>query len=590
MAELILSNKMTGSYNLMAIGQSPIELQYTVVNNSNSQVEIEYGIVGNSSSEIELNYSVIYGGSSQVEIEYVPTVSSIIEIQYEVNPHNRMRARFDLQLPPIVKVEVPPIADSFVASFNPFNFVNYGSNNSMVVGNDDKGSNSSYIKFPTDIVEEGGIVRDAKIRIHYTDLDDDYTLMLARVRSEWDEYNITYRNRPTDVVNVTNQYVNNKDEFYIEIDITELFTEWNDGLLNEGILLTSNKPSATFRTRESFLPPQLIVNYYSPRPVINTNSRVTLEYEVVAIDDSQIEIQYDVHSDYDFSEIELQYFVKAPNEVFVEEIEIQYEVTQKDRIDTSNDIEIQYYPQFDLFSVVELQFEIEEKNDNSEIELEYEVSFNNVSEIELQFKIEEKIDNSEIELIYDVLATHTAGTNQIELQFEIEEKIDNSNIEIQYQVVHNSYDELELQFEIEHKEDSSQVEIEFQIIEVGKSELEFQYEVPFTDDSSQVEIEYVVLAKDSSNVELQFEIESKDSNSNIELTYEVGAYDSSEIELTYEVRINGSDSVTIEYGVPGEDNSNLELQYLVRAEFLSIIEIQYEVNGESSSTSYVYIM
>lgn len=590
MAELILSNKMTGSYNLMATGQSPIEIQYTVTNSSSSQVELEYGVIGYASSEIELNYNVIYGGSSQVEIEYVPTVSSVIEIQYEVNPHNRMRARFDLQLPPLVKVEVPPIADSFVASFNPFNFVNYGSNNSMVVGNDDKGSNSSYIKFPTDIVEEGGIVRDAKIRIYYTDLDDDYNLMLARVRSEWDEHNITYRNRPTDVINVTNQFTNNKDEFYIEIDITNLFTEWNGGLLNEGILLTSNKPSATFRTRESFLPPQLIVNYYSPRPVINTNSRVTLEYEVVAKDDSQIEIQYNVESRYQFSDIELQYFVKAPNEVFVETIELQYNVQPKDRIIGEDSIELQFEPQFESFSVIELQFEIEEIETSSEIEIQYETLFSDTSQIELQFEIEEKKDTSKIELIYDVLAMYTASSSTIELQFEIEQKEDNSEIELQYQVVFNDASSIELQFEIEEKFDTSNIEIQYDIVSVGKSEIELQFEIESTDDESLIEIQYEIVAKDTSEIELQFKIEQKEASSIIELEYLIGGYEHSEIEIEYEVRSGSQSSIEIQYGVPGNDSSTIELQYLVRAEFLSIIELQYEVNGNSGSNSYVYIL
>lgn len=542
MSEIILNNKMSAEYNLMGEGNSYIQLDVIVGNYYENDLEIIFEVRGSKTSQITMNYEIVYSNSSSIVIEYTPFSSSIIGIEYEINPHNSMKVKYDLQLPPTIEIVNFSVQDSFVASIRPYSILNYGNNISMLVGQDHKGDNISYVKFDTSNVPSGVVIRTAKIRLYYTQFTDNQDIGIYRVKENWSEYGITYNNIPSNDEFLTNEYTNNPDEFYIEFDVSNIASQWIDGLSNDGVSLKSSEGLSVFRTKEHSQPPKLIIEYYSPTSSILASSRISTEFYVVEMTDNSIELEYEVHSDFRFTEIQLDYFVKAQNDIFDEFIELEYEITQVPFIQEDSTIVINYKITFDNFDYIDFEFEVAIYEDDSDINIDYLVQLNRDSIIELEFEIIKQ-----------------ESSNEISIEFIIPDK------------------------------DSSNIDIEYNIFGLFDSIIELEFEVSSYEQNSSIEIEYYTTAYRESSIELEFEVNLADSESDITLEYIIRELTDNNIDISYDIVVEGFSEIEFEFGIIGYSDSSIELEYLPRVEFLDVIEIEYDVN-EYLYYAYVYVI
>lgn len=634
MGEIILNNRMTAEYNLMSMGESSINLSMIIGNYYENDIAIEYEVREMENSNIQLSYEVTYGGESSIYIEYQPVMTSFIGIEYEINPNNRMRVSYDLQKPPTIEVSSFPIQDSFVASRSPYAIVNYGRNNSMMVGQDQKGENIAYVKFDTSSIPQGVIIKSAKARLYYSQMAKDQVIEMYRIREDWSEYGITYRNLPAEDEFLTNEYINNEKEFYIEFDITDLANNWSDGLLNYGLTLRANEGISVLRTREFPQAPTLIVEYYSPTPAIYTNSRIYTEFEIARKLESSIGIQYDIHSDYAFSDIELEYFVKAPNDVFEEMFDIEYTIDEKIPTEIDSVIGMEFEILGENFDYITTEFEIPQYESNSTITIEYAVFNYDKSNIELEFEIPKYEESNEFEINYFLPFSVESSINiefdidgyeldesNVNMEFEINEYLGesiintefnvyeyaDSNINIEYEIVHkltseikfefeiNEYDsesiitieftipykhssEIELELEVPQYNGESIIENQFYIIAYDKSEIELDFEVPFYEESSTIDFDFSVVQYANSDFTIQYEVPQFEGTSSFVLDFGIIGYENSDIIIQYEVAVKATSKIEFEFGVWGYGDDTISIEYLPRVEFLNTIELEFEVN------------
>lgn len=562
MSEIILNNKMSAEYNLMSVGESCIHMDMIIGNYYENDVRIDFEIRELESSQIKLSYEVTYGGESSITIEYIPVMTSFIGIEYEINPHNLMRVSYDLQLPPIIELTSFPIQDSFVASRNPYAIVNYGKNNSMMVGQDHKGDNVSCIKFDISMIPQGVVIKSAKARMYYSQMANSQIIEMYRIKGNWSEYGITYKNLPPIDVFVTNEYTNNEDDFYIEFDITKEVIYWTDGVINYGLSLKSNDGISVLRTREYPQAPELIVEYYSPTPAVYTSSRIFTEFEVVESSSNSIGIEYDIHSDFRFVDIQLDYFVKAPNDIFDESIIIEYEVFEKTPTLEESTITIEYEISEDLFDFIETEFEIPEYQLESEIIVEFVITDKNSSSIEFEFNVNEYILDSAIEVEF---TTPYINDSSIVIEFFAE------GYGVEY----------------------SSIGIEFNITSFVSSNIEFEFEVPVYDNESTINFEYFTSSYSDSSIFLEFEVDYDEGDLYIDLEFIIVELVISSINIEYEVVVKTASNIELEFGVWGYDDNSIEIEFLPRVEFLDVIEIEFRVKSiptEKKYYSYVYMI
>lgn len=533
MDEIILSNSMTAKYRLQQASQSEIEFDYVISVLDSDSMELEYGIIGKGNNEISLNYEVVFGDTSEISLEYQIIVSEFIELQFEVNPNNKMSVLYNLEMPPTVELISYPIQDTYTSSLNPYNLINNGENNSLLVGRNDRGVNTTYIKFDTSEVPMGVLVKEAKVRMYYSQLESSQVITLSEVLSYWGEYNTTHNNRPQPVNYITDVYSVNEEELYIEYDISNLVELWANGATNNGLSLSADSGISIFRSRESFREPVLLIEYYNPNPPIGAISNVILQYEVSEIDESSIALQFEIDNVFEFTQVELSYFVKA-DDVFEESIEIEFEVLPKPILDSDSEVELEYEVVINTFNTIEFEFEIPNYDDETTIEFEFEI-FGYIE------------DESNVEFEYEVKALYEFESTTVELQFEVASE-----------------------------DGESSIELEYFIIAYGDSNLELQFEVASTDADTEIELTYMVLHTDNSNIELQFEVNQYEEVATLEFEFEVPPR---YIDI----------SIELEFGINGYSDTQVDYEYVIRAVESSFAQFEFEIN-ETVNETYVYLI
>lgn len=267
MAEIIISNKMTARYTLKGYRESFVRFELLVgtYKDSNISFEIRPRVLGKKSLKFDLE--VQRSGTYNLPFVIQPKIHNHLNFIIDVNPHNRMYAQYLLKEPPVHNWNVAPIQDSYVLSEYPYSSINYGANNSMIVGNGSRGEGMPFVQFDLSTLPRNIRIKSAKFRMNYSDLRN-INLNLFRVKEPWREYNITFNNAPMDIEFLTSDYINDIVNRRVEFDITETAIGWFLGISNNGLCLTSPDSDTTiFRARESTQPPELYIEYYSDDPI-----------------------------------------------------------------------------------------------------------------------------------------------------------------------------------------------------------------------------------------------------------------------------------------------------------------------------------
>lgn len=444
MGSIYISNKMTSKYFLSAKRESTIMVEVTSgrYENETQQLEITPRVYRTSKREVE--FDVKYANYSITELEVQPYIGSKLEIEVEVNPHNKMSAKYNLRDAPTVTITETPTQDAYTIQKAPYSSINYGNVNSMIVGNNDNGENIGFIKYDLSNINPKIRLKRAVLRVYYDAMTDGIDIETYTANEDWREYNITYLNQPETKDLINNQYIVNKEKRYIEIEVTDTVVGWVKGLENLGFVLKSPDVGvALFRTREFGLPAELEIEYYSDENFSSSRSRQSLEVICQRRDNSTIEIEFDVHATFTKSTREVEVTCHNINDIISSTIpvEVSYIKNQQEII-----VNVTHAGKSTALVEVscgipsirrqELEVEVPFFENDSTIELEVTPAFLDNSERELEVTAFRnlKTGNSTIELEVDVLSKYITGHSVLEVEIDVYRNLKDGNSAVELEV------------------------------------------------------------------------------------------------------------------------------------------------------------
>ncbi|MGN4125843.1 DNRLRE domain-containing protein [Lysinibacillus sphaericus] len=264
-------NSFKAKYSLIAVGNNDVftEINARPAENADINTYIIPRAYDETSKEIYIN--IMYRGNSEILTEIQPIGYNNLEAEIEIPPHNRMSALYEIQQPPIITDIFNPTQDAFTREKMDYQTINYGGYSSMVVGRSLNDIWRSFVQFDLSSIHPSYVLTDANLRLYYSNsIPQNITLELLNANNSWSEYGITHLNRPTPIKLITNHFTINKQAGYVEFNVFDIVKNWVAlTQLNNGFIIrVSNEITdgqVTFKTRESKLPPALVVEYYDSR-------------------------------------------------------------------------------------------------------------------------------------------------------------------------------------------------------------------------------------------------------------------------------------------------------------------------------------
>lgn len=164
--------------------------------------------------------------------------------------------------PPIITQTINPFKDTFVST--EFKTFNYGFFKNLHVGNKDNIDYKTYINFNISNIPPEMEFINAKLRfnIQYT---DNNIINVYETDEHWNEYGLTYLNQPI-TKNKIKTYETNSYDKTLDIDLLDFILNKIDNEKNEiNFILESESGGYTkLFSKESYKPPELIIEYYDP--------------------------------------------------------------------------------------------------------------------------------------------------------------------------------------------------------------------------------------------------------------------------------------------------------------------------------------
>lgn len=513
MAEIIVSNKMSSTYNLVAQRTSTIDIEVISGKYEYSYVDVDVAVRGSGMSEKDVELTVVYAGNSEILVDIQPKIVNQIDVEVFVNPHNKMTAIYELMSPPTEELVESPIKDTFTSTNQPYNVINFGNNNSMKVGNDSYGNNTSFIQFDISDVPNNVIIKSATMRLYYTQYNGQ-ELDLYRVIGSWGEYSLTNDNMNMTLNPLPSTLSVNTEELYIEFDVTDITTDWYKGLVNNGLAIKSDDSVAIFRTREYLTPPELIIVYYSDLPYSVRTSKVPVEVEVVQSATSNINVEVDVISHIMTSDVLVSVYAHHPDIPIYKFVDVDVEVPSYDS-ESSIDVEVRVVDS--AFSTIDVNVIVPSYEDNSSIDVELIISNSDYSNIDVELEV---LPKPKEEASSDILVEVTSvgkyvNTNSvIDVEVEIPSKSSDSIINVDVEVVGNVASKIDVEVIIPSYNSDSEVLVEVDVpVKDGDSEVYVEIGVLGYGDSS-VDVEFYPRVFDISQVNVEV-IATKDTYKNI---------------------------------------------------------------------------
>lgn len=552
MSEIFI-NKMASQFNLVGYGESIIDVGITVGVYLDSDIPVEINTRALGISNKNVTIDVVYSGYKSINVELIPALHSNIPVEIEVNPHNKMSVYYELTQPPISTYTGFSVEDAFVASRSPYAVMNYGSNNSMMLGSDHKGENISFVRFNTSVISNDVLIKSAKMRVYYSQLNGS-SFELYRVIGKWRENSITYSNMPTDLRLLTDVWTNNTDDRYIEFDVTDIIANYVKGVVNDGFALKSTNGASILRTREYPQAPELIVEYFSPSTLNVGNSRKQVEIIVRQNTTSDIPVELDVKSNFGFSYLPVTIFAKHPNDVFNSDIPIEIDAVAAPIINGNSDISVEIIPAWELMSYINTEIEVPLYDGTSDIPVDI---------------IVRKTDNSVVNVDIDVPLYNKESNVDVELTVQ---RFDDSSIPID--------------IEIPQYFGESNVTVEFNVGNYHDSFISVDMEVPSYQGESFITVDLNVAARLNSYIPVEIELQFKDRESNIPVDIAVWEYTESIIPVEIGVT---RESIEVGITIPYYDNSNINVELTPRIALVNDLPVEIMVKRKDNS-SYVFII
>lgn len=327
-----LANRVVAKYTLYAVGNSDIYTEIEAKTHEDNDTFAEIYSRALRHSEKDTYLDVKYRGNSDVLVEIQPIGFFDTPTEIEVRPHNRMWAMYEVQRPPLVNNVTNPIMDAYTRNDGVYATINNGSGTSMVVGKDESKVWDSYLKFDLSHVNPSLHITGSRLRLYYTGTFNNIDIEVREIIETWGEYSVTYLNSPQIRRLISQSYVYDYINKYIEIDVSDIVLEWiNNPHQNFGFYIKASDDSINnqliFRTRESFTPPELIVTHYDPTIYSNGRSDIVTEIKAMKAGESNKNTEITVDSTFSFSFVDTMIYCRQLDIPVHDDIDTEIEVT-----------------------------------------------------------------------------------------------------------------------------------------------------------------------------------------------------------------------------------------------------------------------
>lgn len=265
-----LTNKMRATYTILAVSHSntkaTISVKINKNNDVNSTIQVRVEEQSSKDSTIEIKYGRVLEQYSTIDIKQAGVLN--ISGTILVTANNKMRATYELVEPSLIELEQIPLKDAFIREESPYDTLNYGKANTLLIDGSNNNRYDSLIAFDAkSAIPEGFVYESAKLRLHYRGTSDfDFnSIKLHENLENWIENSVTYLNKPqysTSPIE-TEVFINQKLK-YIEIELTKEVKRWiNNPSDNFGLTLLGKEGELwDFYSKESLKKPQLLISGY----------------------------------------------------------------------------------------------------------------------------------------------------------------------------------------------------------------------------------------------------------------------------------------------------------------------------------------
>ena len=324
-----LSNRFSAKYKLYGVNSSEIGTSIEIKQYEDSEKDTEIKIRSPKDYDVVTSMDVMYRGNSDILTEIQPVGYNSIETEIEVPPHNRMYALYEVQQPPIVTDVFNPTQDAFTREESSFQSINYGRNSSMVVGRSKDDIWRSFVQFDLSSINHSYILKESHLRLYYKGVTPtNLKLEILNADSAWQEDSITNLNKPNPIDLISSDFTIDTKKGYIEFDVLDIVKSWValEKLNNGFVIRLSNETDygqTTFHTRETALPPELIVKYFDSRIFSQGRSQHLAEIFAYMRRYSDKLTEITVDSVYSFEKIDTEIYVHRvevpiPNDISTE--------------------------------------------------------------------------------------------------------------------------------------------------------------------------------------------------------------------------------------------------------------------------------
>ncbi|MFJ7368920.1 DNRLRE domain-containing protein [Lysinibacillus sp. NPDC098008] len=322
--EINPNNSFKAKYTLIAVGKLEQETEIVARPSSENHTQAELISRALGINDKDTCLDIMYRGNSDVYTEIQPIGYNFVETAIEVPPHNRMWAIYEVQQPPIVTDIFNPTQDAFTRESLAYQSINYGNTSSMVVGRSTNDIWRSFVQFDLSAINPSYVLQASYLRLYYKDLvPTSLRLEILNADNAWQETNITNLNRPHPIDLISSDFTVNTAKGYIEFDVLKIVKLWValEKMNNGFIIRLSNETEfaqTTFYTRETILPPELVVEYFDSRIFSQGRSQQLTEIFIYNANNVDIQTEITVDSVYDFTTLATEIYIKHVNNIAAE--------------------------------------------------------------------------------------------------------------------------------------------------------------------------------------------------------------------------------------------------------------------------------
>lgn len=366
-----LTNRAKAKFKLYAVDDNDINAEIQPSFRTNGEVLTEITPIVKEMNEVDTEIFAIYGGSSNVLVEIRTILQNNVDTEIDVRPHNRMYAKYEIQQPPVITNIFSPTQDSFTREQLEFQSINYGSSNSMAVGNSATDIWRSFVQFDVSTLNPSYVLVESYLRLYYKEAAPlSMKLEVLNANKAWQEYNITNINKPDPIRLISNDFTVNEEQKYIEFDVFEVVKKWLElSELNNGFIVRASIETAngqvSFGTRESLLPPELVTRYYDSAIFSSGRSQVPTEILAILRANDDVWVEIEPSSLFQNNEIETEIYchvigVPVDNEINAEitvsvpDIEVSIQRSFRENSEISAEVGVIGYQKDDVNTVVSI--------------------------------------------------------------------------------------------------------------------------------------------------------------------------------------------------------------------------------------------